>query len=1306
MSRFNIQDSIIRTTISIVAFYGLFNLFAGSVFACQRIDCQPRADKVRAELAELKGQGINTYIYWQYSGNNCSPWTDSNDQYSFFQGDPLCGVLKEAADSGMTIGVNAHHLSTHIGEVEQLNYLKNDCGVSIIRFWAYPNIGSGAATAANTVRAITAAGMQAIPVICDYSNTCTELGITGSTQANPTSWYESGYKGAYKNYALQLKGALSGVGSIYGIELLNEPHCGGQAGCVTPYSNWARDMVGVLSGFRVGIGQKASENTTRGDSPGVGTPSDFTVSNQSVGTASAHFYNEGEKTLALQAASQAASLGKTFYIGERGYTCSGEEVGSPHEQAPPPGCTPNEYSLTVKGTIKSSYDFAVIDDAMTSERNLVWVYDLDESQRNSYPITNNQPVNGAIVAIYPSYAFEGGDPFGQTVEYSTGKVGGMLRTNSGVNKVRVGPDGTFKITTTNTCDEVWNYGGWEQYLAVICPEKQADGTVKAVVSDLYAFALNKAGAEVDFSDINVPCRADLARNAVAVPQSLSYVARDPNKFLACSNAGEFPGQNEPKKVKVDKPLEFNDEFSQPNRDPGIFNIIEMLINWIKQWIHDHRAFHGVREGFDGVQGVSGDLNSIFTSPVGFFGGIQTDFSELAKYFPEGNPDTYPESGNHEQKLPLPLCSALKDCNQSVNFTSGRNNSQSCGGAMNNLRAPVDISTIDQDGNVVADEFGYAARYRNTSKDIEACKESESPSAARHLLKEFAPPEYICGDTNLDGTVSAGVEMPCPDNSSCGDLDDSGTIDGSETACSGGGVTYQFDSRYFPYDVLFTGTTEPQGNEFTVRLNDYNDSVSVAYAPGRTDVGRRIIPFGGGGGTQPDNVSTGVGDGMRFPAGFFATVNPPGDNSDAKVSEVTGSDLSVRNPASLLLGSPTNFLGYVTINTIREALATLRSAIKFEAEMDFYKIGSLKSMCTCSLIENQSATVNGTKVENCIHQSKAVQVAKPLREYNELTDAVPAGRGGSYGFAYNNVGEITDKATALQPGYKFMGELRETGSFNGDDLYYEQAMADNAIGAFFDTLREIVACSAGGWIDENDVTVGRDVGCSRTIPQILKSQLYVPWFKAMDKINNSLITVMALAEPEVVKDKVMVRSVYEVDSAATKSQDPEAHYGAGSEIAFDGNASAYVTLASNAVSSPTFGSGGGGSSFGSDPEPVQNPGGSEDASNDSCGAACTGTCYKLEVRWDGGDRCKGAFVSNNLPGPGSWGDVSIEFKNITTGYPVPGYLTPHNMPPGVTWYISGPGQGHGTDKFKFDVNDNQGSDCQATGGIHVPEFTCP
>ncbi|HAZ29246.1 TPA: hypothetical protein DCY43_00625 [candidate division WWE3 bacterium] len=1130
----------------------------GEVYACQNTNCPSRAAKIKSELIELKNAKIDTYIYWQYSGNNCNPWTDSNDQYSFFQGDPLCEVFKEAADGGMKIGVNIHELVPHAGEADQLKYLKETCGVSIVRFWAYKSIG-GVDGAKQAVTALNNAGISAIPVICDYSNTCTEFGITGATQGDPTSWYESGYdSGGYLDYAKALVGGLSGT-NLYGVELLNEPHCGGHENCVQPYTNWASAMASALGGVRVGIGQKASENTTRGDSPGVGTPSDFQRSNASVGMASAHFYNADEKSLALQAASQAQGMGKPFYIGERGMTCDGTGGSAPGGQTPRPPCNPNEYNLTIKGTIKSSYDFALVKGA---DGKAVYINrkDVPESDWVNYAFVNNVPINGAIAAIYPSYNFGGSDKFGNSHEYSPGMKGGMLYSERDVNQVRTGVDGNFELETTNTCDEVWQYNGWKQYLVIMCPGDTGSG-VKPIVRDLYAFPLVKKNGEVYMGDIDVPCEPDLSKyGVVSVPKDLEYMVRRPDTFLACSDDKMAPMKLAPsQKIKFDYDLMFKDSHGGKKNWPW-----DSLIDELREAIRVSIPFRGSREGFLGVQGASCDIRSMFSSTTGFYSGIKSDMVELPQYYfnqdnKPGTAQTYNDN-DYEEKIPLPLCDDLRKSNMSVVFDGDNNNTQASGGMYNNLRAPFDGGVYDSEGKLVQNKLGYAARFLNTDKDMEVCKEANTATALRHRLREIAPPVGICGDINQDGKIDKPLELPCPTDENCGDLDNNGSIDGYEKVCMAVDVTtgdvtiYTFDSFYFPYDVVFTGTTQPWGYEFQTRVNTYNDSVSPSSDEERGQY--RRVSFGSTDGTQPDNVDT---LGKNFPQGFQESKLPGGTyNSLTKTSELSGGkDDASFYPASLIMASPVEY-GTPDINSVRKAIGNSASNIVYDSTTIFYKIGIPETLCSCSLIEKESKTdVNGVKLEKCIQtKERDVKIAQPLGYYNETSDP-----------------DLTSLIHWLQPGYKYMGDVRPGNE--RDKRYYDQRM--NGIGDILKTIvdfsKEFIDCN---WGSEEDVTVNgvptgdrrKGADCGRKLKTIAQNMIYMPWLPDLGRMENALISATFLDVPFTKRPNII--STCQIDAAQTKAESPDEKQGSGLDLPFGSTADKAITDTVNLVSSPSLG----------------------------------------------------------------------------------------------------------------------------------------
>lgn len=275
----------------------------------------------------LDTKNVDAYLVWQYGyelGSNVS----SGDKYTFYKGDPVCSILKAKAQSSPTkyIGVNVPNLAqipTLINPV--LDDLKNNCGVNIIRIWGVPVNGVANTDGIKAVlSAANARGIKVIIVLSDYSNSSDPI-LPGSIRTDPTQWYSGGYRTTH--YDIYVRDLILNIGNnttIYAYELANEPHCGGIAGCVAPYATWAGRMADLINNnlsapILVSIGQKASENTTRGDSPGIGNPEDFRMSNSassSITAASGHYYTDAEKLVVASAESIARSLGKKFYIGE------------------------------------------------------------------------------------------------------------------------------------------------------------------------------------------------------------------------------------------------------------------------------------------------------------------------------------------------------------------------------------------------------------------------------------------------------------------------------------------------------------------------------------------------------------------------------------------------------------------------------------------------------------------------------------------------------------------------------------------------------------------------------------------------------------------------------------------------------------------------------------------------------------------------------------------------------------------------------------------------------------------------------
>lgn len=274
------------------------------------------ADKLGPEIDEFAAAGAKAYLVWQFSGDKISPF--ANDKYSFFKGDPICAVLASRKDTLM-VGVNMWDAGAHDQQaiINNFSYLATECGVKIIRVFGY---AGGVEGVDKVINAAKATGIQLVIAIGDYSN-----GGGGMPKAADGSWYSSGYRGEYLTLARGIRDRVAqDPGAVWAIELANEPHCGGNQALIVPYRGWVQAMTKELasSGVQIGIGQMASQSTTRCDSP----PDDYKSTNSvsGVDVSSAHYYNDAEKLSALSAAQVASSIGKVFYIGESGFAGSSQ----------------------------------------------------------------------------------------------------------------------------------------------------------------------------------------------------------------------------------------------------------------------------------------------------------------------------------------------------------------------------------------------------------------------------------------------------------------------------------------------------------------------------------------------------------------------------------------------------------------------------------------------------------------------------------------------------------------------------------------------------------------------------------------------------------------------------------------------------------------------------------------------------------------------------------------------------------------------------------------------------------------------
>lgn len=285
------------------------------------------------EIDEFASPPINAkaYIVWQYGGDRGTGLEFDNDDYSFFRGQGLepaiCAVLKEKAAQypGTAMGVNiTNPLEDKFSYAYldgQFRHLSQDCGVKVIRIFGYKGgiEESGGRVTANAARfqkvldAANANGIQVLIAIGDYSNG------GGFIESSP-QWFINGDWNKYLQFAQAVTNVTGNQPGLYGYELANEPHCGGDPNAIGSYIEWVQQAAAILrkGSANVGIGQMASHNETLCDSPGNNDFAKTNAASPNVTMGSGHYYSEPEKINVKAAAAQIPG-GRAFYIGEAGW---------------------------------------------------------------------------------------------------------------------------------------------------------------------------------------------------------------------------------------------------------------------------------------------------------------------------------------------------------------------------------------------------------------------------------------------------------------------------------------------------------------------------------------------------------------------------------------------------------------------------------------------------------------------------------------------------------------------------------------------------------------------------------------------------------------------------------------------------------------------------------------------------------------------------------------------------------------------------------------------------------------------------
>ncbi len=324
---------------SVILLIFAFFLLANSFFTIPQVqavesDRSPIPANVLANhIDKFFSQGASGFLVWQYSGDLFGQFGGvgkgvvfGNDGNSFFYNSDknsrdakICQTLKAKANQygDKFVGVNIFNAGADQFSSEALkahfSWLKNDCGVKVIRVFAKEGGANGMSKA---LQAAQGAGVQLIITVGDYSN-----GSIGLPTGAGKTWYETEYKKEYKTFAQSIVNAVKGNPALYGLELANEAHCGGQSPdtLIAYTNNWGLEIGNLLrqATGNVGYGQMADPNGIC-DSPTTGG---FKTSNSisPITMTSAHYYTKGNLEASLQALSQSKELGKAFYIGEAGW---------------------------------------------------------------------------------------------------------------------------------------------------------------------------------------------------------------------------------------------------------------------------------------------------------------------------------------------------------------------------------------------------------------------------------------------------------------------------------------------------------------------------------------------------------------------------------------------------------------------------------------------------------------------------------------------------------------------------------------------------------------------------------------------------------------------------------------------------------------------------------------------------------------------------------------------------------------------------------------------------------------------------
>lgn len=217
----------------LLGFFLIFSLFSKNVIFATNNYITTNPEALAQNIDLFFQAGAKGFLVWQYSGNLQGTYFAS-DKWSFFQTDTaICEVLKQKSQEypDNFVGVNMYNVGAsefaNGSAAEHMSWLKQNCGVSVIRIFAKTE---GVTGVSNALSAANNAGIKLIVAVGDYSN-----GGGGIPSGAGKDWYESGFRGEYQNLATSLVNNFSDNSALFGFELANEPHCSGDRNLLNNY---------------------------------------------------------------------------------------------------------------------------------------------------------------------------------------------------------------------------------------------------------------------------------------------------------------------------------------------------------------------------------------------------------------------------------------------------------------------------------------------------------------------------------------------------------------------------------------------------------------------------------------------------------------------------------------------------------------------------------------------------------------------------------------------------------------------------------------------------------------------------------------------------------------------------------------------------------------------------------------------------------------------------------------------------------------------------------------------------------------